>query len=103
MSSGIRKIETSCKHINSRDFNIELSFFSIKKDLNYIIAEIAASFANLLIYHDISRLKKCKNPDCNWFFHDETKSRTKIWCDNNCANLMKVRKFRRRKKAESNE
>ncbi len=63
-------------------------------DWNWIVAEITNSFADLIEYGDNSRIKICDNPDCSWLFYDETKNRTKRWCDNKCASLMKVRKFR---------
>ena len=65
-----------------------------KQDWKWIISEIAASFAELVSIHDPARLKHCQNPDCKWLYYDESKSKTKRWCDNTCASLMKVRRFR---------
>lgn len=67
-------------------------------DYKWLMAEIAASSADLIAYGDKERLKFCENPDCNWVFYDETKNRTKRWCDDTCASLMKVRKFRAKQK-----
>ncbi|WP_141639042.1 CGNR zinc finger domain-containing protein, partial [Paenibacillus riograndensis] len=40
------------------------------------------------------------NPDCLWVYYDDTRNRSKRYCDDKmCGNLMKVRRFRARKKA----
>lgn len=77
----------------------ELEIVPLARDWRWVMAEIAASFADLLVNHDSKRLKICENPNCRGIFYDESKSRTKRWCTNNkCANLWKVRRFRARKK-----
>src|SRR5207244_1417681 len=76
----------------------ELEMVPLARDWRWVMAEIAASFADLLAKHDSKRLKICENPNCRWIFYDESKSRTRRWCTNNkCANLWKVRRFRARK------
>jgi len=62
------------------------------------IGLIARSLAELLADGDRShRLKICANDDCRWIFVDESRNRTKRWCDDKCCgNLMKVRAFRAR-------
>lgn len=66
------------------------------------IGRIACSFAELLADGDRSRrLKICANDDCRWVFVDESRNRTKRWCDDKCCgNLMKVRAFRARNKKQ---
>ena len=62
-------------------------------------AEVAASLAHLLAYHDPRRLKICANTNCLGIFYDESKSRTKLYCTpEKCANLMKARRYRARHK-----
>lgn len=58
---------------------------------------IVMSFVDLTANHDTERLKVCENPDCGWVFYDESKSRTRRWCDNTCASLIKVRRFRKKR------
>lgn len=77
-----------------------LSNVPVKSDCNWIIFEIISSFIKLITEYDINRIKICNNPDCNWIFYDESKSKTRKWCDNTCATLMKVRRFRKNKKNE---
>lgn len=78
-------------------FDLEIE--PLVKNWNWVMAEIAGSFAELLVYSDLRRLKVCENPYCGWIFYDETRSRTKRWCTNEkCGNLWKMRRFRARKK-----
>ncbi|MDQ0902018.1 MULTISPECIES: CGNR zinc finger domain-containing protein [unclassified Paenibacillus] len=63
-------------------------------------AEVAASFGRILAEGEPSRLRICGNPDCLVVYYDETRNRSKRFCDDKvCGNLMKVRRFRARQKA----
>jgi len=67
-----------------------------------IEAEITASFARALAEGEPSRIRFCGNPSCLWVYYDDTRNRSKRYCnDKLCGNLMKVRRFRARKKAEA--
>lgn len=67
-----------------------------------VLAEIAYSFAQALAHKDRSRFRICDNPDCLWVYYDDTRNHSKRFCDDKlCGNLMKVRRFRARKKAEA--
>lgn len=58
---------------------------------------IALSAAQFLASGDRRRLKVCGNSGCRWIFYDETKNRSRRWCDSNlCGNLFKVRRYRHR-------
>jgi predicted RNA-binding Zn ribbon-like protein len=73
----------------------QLEMVPLKKDWDWVQAEIAASFAHVLADHDPRRLKMCANPHCRGAFYDESKSRTKLYCTpEKCANLMKARRYR---------
>jgi predicted RNA-binding Zn ribbon-like protein len=75
----------------------QLALVPLKKDWDWVQAEIAASFAHLLAYHDPRRLKICANTNCRGVFYDESKSRTRLYCTpDKCANLLKARRFRAR-------
>jgi len=79
-----------------------LEMVPLKNDWDWVQAEVAASFAHLLAYHDPRRLKICANPNCRGVFYDESKSRTRLYCSSDkCANLMKARRFRARRKNSS--
>lgn len=68
---------------------------------SWFMAEVAASFAKLYTSCYIESIKACHNPDCGWFFVDNSKSRSRKWCDDNCATLMKVRRFREKQKTKN--
>lgn len=73
-------------------------------DWEQVMAEIAASFAAALLEKEPSRFRICDNPDCLWVYYDDTRNRSKRYCDDKlCGNLMKVRRFRARKKAAEME
>lgn len=72
-------------------------------NINWLTYRIVLSFTELLTHYDAKRIKLCQNPDCGWIFYDESKGTTRKWCDNTCASLMKVRKFRDAKKQVENE
>jgi len=76
-----------------------LDMVPLKKDWDWVQAEIAASFAHVLADHDPKRLKICANTHCRGVFYDESKSRTRLYCTpDKCANLLKARRFRARHK-----
>lgn len=65
-------------------------------------AEIAASLATTLAEGESVRVRICENPDCLWVFYDDTRNRTKRFCeDKMCGNLIKVRRFRAKQKRGS--
>jgi predicted RNA-binding Zn ribbon-like protein len=79
-----------------------VAILPLKKDWDWVQAEIADSFAHMLIAHEPGRLKLCANFNCRWAFYDDTKSRTRRYCTSDkCANLMKARRYRIRHKGGS--
>jgi len=77
----------------------EVERVAIEESWRQVVADIAASFAGLLAEGDPDRIKICDNPDCKWVFYDESRNRSRRWCENTCGNLMKVRRFRARKRS----
>ncbi len=65
---------------------------------SWFMAEIAVSFSRLCSSETVINLKICQNPECRWFFIDESKSGNRKWCDDTCSNLMKVRRFRQKQR-----
>jgi len=80
---------------------LHLASVPSRSDWRQVMAEIAADFARTIIEGDSDRIRICDNPDCLWVFYDDTRNRTKRYCDDKmCGNLMKVRRFRAKKKEE---
>jgi predicted RNA-binding Zn ribbon-like protein len=92
-SPSISRLEAKGKAYSLRQIPIE-------RGLSVILAEIAASFAEVIAQGDSKRIKICENRDCLWIFYDESKNRSRKWCEGGtgCGNLMKVRRFRVREK-----
>jgi predicted RNA-binding Zn ribbon-like protein len=65
---------------------------------SWFMAEVAASLSRLCSSDAVKSLRICQNPKCGWFFVDESKSKNRKWCDDTCATLMKVRRFRQKQK-----
>ncbi len=63
-----------------------------------IAGQIALSAARFLAEAEPDRLKLCDNPGCRWVFYDDTKNRSRRWCDGPCGNADKVRRFRQRQR-----
>lgn len=48
---------------------------------------------------ELSRLRKCANPNCSHLFYDISRNNQRQWCSmSSCGNLMKARAFYARKK-----
>ena len=63
-----------------------------------ITSALILSFGHLLNHSDMSRLKKCANPDCSYLFYDVSTNLSRRWCFSNvCGNMMHVRAFRARR------
>lgn len=59
---------------------------------------VARSAGELLTSPDLRRVRECAGATCNWLFVDQSKNRTRRWCDmQECGNVEKVRRYRRRK------
>jgi predicted RNA-binding Zn ribbon-like protein len=62
----------------------------------YAIREVAGSFSAIL-RADPSRLKICAAAGCGTVFWDQTRSRSRTWCDSrSCGNRMRVQRHRAR-------
>ena len=83
-----------------RDKKLAIAAESRRSGISLVLADIAASFAGLLVSGEPQRIKACRNPDCRWIFYDRSKNRSRQWCENatGCGNLIKVRQFRAKKK-----
>jgi|SRR5215470_2713311 len=73
----------------------QLEFVPSAAGWDEIRAETARSFAEVLTKAEVSRIKICRNPQCGWVFYDQTKGKTRCWCnDKVCGNRARVRKAR---------
>ena len=79
---------------------LAVEFFPVTAGWEWILAETAHGFAELLARGGASRVKTCGNPGCRWVFYDASKARTRRWCsDKVCGNRERVRRSRARSRA----
>jgi predicted RNA-binding Zn ribbon-like protein len=73
----------------------ELRLVWRNKDWRAVMATTVASYGQLLASGGIHRIKVCGNPTCTFMFYDESRNRSRRWCDAMlCGNLVKVRRHR---------
>lgn len=89
--------------LKKKDSKWILSQAASKSGFDNVLAEISFSFASMLANGDSTRIKICDNPDCGWIIYDESHNRSRRWCDlKECGNLIRVRKFRARRRRSGN-
>jgi predicted RNA-binding Zn ribbon-like protein len=47
------------------------------------------------------RLKICSFDECEWAFYDQSKNRSRHYCEYGCGNKLKTRAYRARRRAAS--
>jgi len=90
------------RHLKKAKKSYELQLLPVARDLDFILSNIALSFAGVLADGDPARIKTCENSDCHWVFYDNSRNRSRRWCEGSgCGNLMKVRRFRQRQRKKT--
>ena len=71
---------------------------SAEDDLDRVLWEIGRAAGRLVVSPRLARVRACAAEDCGWWFVDDTKNRSRRWCDMKlCGNREKLRRFRARK------
>ena len=66
-----------------------------------MLAPVVRSAATLLTSAQRQLVHQCANEDCTWLFVDTTKNHRRKWCrTTGCGNVMRVRKYRERRRSE---
>lgn len=61
------------------------------------VRELAGSFSSMLRHSHPPRLRLCANEGCRTAYYDESRNRTRRWCDpSGCGNRARVRRHRAR-------
>ena len=64
-------------------------------ELDRVGWEIARAAGRLVVSHRLAQVRPCAAGDCGWWFVDDTKNRSRRWCDMKlCGNREKLRRFR---------
>ena len=65
--------------------------------MDRILWILAADAADLLASEQLERVKKCCGDHCEWVFVDESRNRSRRWCEmSDCGNRAKQRRYQRR-------
>jgi hypothetical protein len=83
-----------------QDGKWSLEFVAREGGLDWLLAAIARSAAELIAEGTSARLRVCSNPSCGLFFYDNSRTRRRRWCSmSRCGNRHKVAAFSRRHSA----
>ena len=78
--------------------------FDEEGGLDRVIWPIVRDAADLLTSDELRRVKECAGPDCTWLFIDQSRNRSRRWCDMAvCGNRSKARRHYQRTKAADDE
>ncbi|HWY43349.1 MAG TPA: CGNR zinc finger domain-containing protein [Candidatus Sulfotelmatobacter sp.] len=79
----------------SRTWRIE--YIAREGGLDWLLAAVARSAAELVTEGEETRLRLCANPACSLFFYDNSRTHRRRWCSMSlCGNRHKVAAFARR-------
>lgn len=78
--------------------NWKLEFIAREGGLDWLLAAIARSGAEILVEGAKTRIRRCANPGCELFFCDKSRTHRRRWCSMAiCGNRQKVATFARRR------
>lgn len=76
-----------------------LQFVARESGLEWLLAAIARSAAELVVEGSGAPIRRCANPACRLFFYDDSRTHQRRWCSMKvCGNRHKVAAFLKRKK-----
>lgn len=79
------------------DGSWKLEFVAREGGLDWLLAAVARSGAELIAEGTNARLRLCGNPKCGLFFYDNSRTRRRRWCSMAvCGNRSKVAAFARK-------
>jgi predicted RNA-binding Zn ribbon-like protein len=74
-----------------------LAFVAREGGLDWLLAAIARSAAEIIAEGGSARIRVCSNPSCGLYFYDTSRTRRLRWCSmTRCGNRHKVAAFSRR-------
>jgi len=75
----------------------EINFIARESGLDWLLAAIARSGAEIIAEGPRSRLRICANPQCGLYFYDNSRTHHRRWCSMAlCGNRSKVAAFARK-------
>jgi len=81
----------------------KIEFVAREGGLDWLLAAVARSGAEIIAEGARARLRLCANPHCGLFFYDNSRTRRRRWCSMAvCGNRSKVAAFARKHASTSN-
>ena len=75
----------------------KIEFVAREGGLDWLLAAVARSGAEIIAEGSRARLRLCANPECGLFFYDDSRTRRRRWCSMAiCGNRSKVAAFARK-------
>ena len=75
----------------------KIEFVAREGGLDWLLAAVARSGAEIIAEGTRARLRLCANPQCGLFFYDDSRTRRRRWCSMAvCGNRSKVAAFARK-------
>jgi predicted RNA-binding Zn ribbon-like protein len=80
-----------------QDSTWKIEFVAREGGLDWLLAAVARSGAEIIAEGTHARLRLCANPQCGLFFYDDSRTRRRRWCSMAlCGNRSKVAAFARK-------
>ncbi|GIH71128.1 CGNR zinc finger domain-containing protein [Sphaerimonospora thailandensis] len=86
-------------------FALHIHYFAPGASLaEHLAADCGVALAHVLVENEWERLRKCRAPDCEHVFVDESRNRSRVYCDSRtCGNRMHVAAYRARRRPERDQ
>ena len=93
----VLRITEGHDELTSADNDWEIQFVASESGLEWLLAAVARSAAEIIAEGPNARLRLCANPRCGLFFYDTSRTHRRRWCSMTvCGNRHKVAAFARR-------
>jgi predicted RNA-binding Zn ribbon-like protein len=93
----ILRITEGHDELVGRDGIWKIEFVAREGGLDWLLAAVARSGAEIIAEGNHARLRVCANPGCDLFFYDDSRSHRRRWCSMaTCGNRSKVAAFARK-------
>lgn len=94
----VLRITEGHDEVVAREGKWRLEFIGRESGLEWLLAAIARSAAELIVEGQSAPVKRCANSGCRLFFYDDSRTRRRRWCSMAvCGNRHKVAAFLKRK------
>ena len=93
----VLRITEGHDELHYTDRGWEIAFVARESGLEWLLAAVARSAAEIIAEGTQGRLRICANPHCGLFFYDNSRTHRRRWCSMTvCGNRHKVATFARR-------